>query len=72
MPWQLKAMKDVEACEKLRGVGKQTLIRRYLNGETRSIFYRSLFTEYIDKQSEPRELKHLSTSRKRNQTRFCK
>ena len=26
MPWQLKAMKDVVACDKLRGVGKQTLL----------------------------------------------
>ena len=34
MPWQLEAMKDVGACDKLRGVGKQTLIRRFLNGET--------------------------------------
>ena len=34
MPWQLEAMKDVGACEKLRGVGNQTLIRRYPNGET--------------------------------------
>ena len=34
MPWQLKAMKDVVACDKLRGVGKQTLIRRFPNGET--------------------------------------
>ena len=34
MPWQLKAMKDVVACDKLRGVGKQTLIRGFPNGET--------------------------------------
>ena len=34
MPWQSEAMKDVVACEKLRGGGKQPLIRRYLNGET--------------------------------------
>ena len=34
MPRQLEAMKDVGACDKLRGVGKQTLIRRFLNGET--------------------------------------
>jgi len=34
MPWQLEAMKDVGACEKLRGVGNQTLIRRCPNGET--------------------------------------
>ena len=27
-------MKDVVACDKLRGVGKQTLIRRFPNGAT--------------------------------------
>ena len=35
MPWRLQAMKDVAACEKLRGAGKRALIRRYPNGETR-------------------------------------
>jgi hypothetical protein len=35
MPWRLQAMKDVAACEKLRGAGKQALIRRCPNGETR-------------------------------------
>ena len=34
MPWRLQAKKDVVACDKLRGVGKQTLIRRFPNGET--------------------------------------
>ena len=34
MPWQSEAMKDVIACEKLRGGGNVPLIRRYLNGET--------------------------------------
>ena len=34
MPWQLEAMKDVVVCDKLRGVGKLTLIRRFPNGET--------------------------------------
>src|SRR4026207_2206947 len=34
MPWRLQAMKDVAACEKLRGAGKRALIRRYPNGET--------------------------------------
>ena len=34
MPWQLEAMKDVGACDKVRGVGNQTLIRTFLNGET--------------------------------------
>ena len=35
MPRRQEAMKDVVACEKLRGGGKQPLIRRYPNGETR-------------------------------------
>ena len=34
MPWQSEAMKDVVACDKPRGVGKQTLIRGFPNGET--------------------------------------
>ena len=33
MPWQSEAMKDVIACEKLRGGGKYPVIRRCLNGE---------------------------------------
>ena len=35
MPRRQEAMKDVVACEKPRGVGKQTLIRGCPNGETR-------------------------------------
>jgi len=35
MPWHREATKDVVACDKLREVGKQTLIRRFLNAETR-------------------------------------
>ncbi len=34
MPWQLEAMKDVVTCDKLRGAGKQALIRRFPNGKT--------------------------------------
>ena len=37
MPWQLKATKDVVACDKPRGVSKQTLIRGFPNGETHII-----------------------------------
>ena len=37
MPWQLKAMKDVVACDKFRGGGKQPLIRKFPNGETRPL-----------------------------------
>ena len=40
-------MKDVVACDKLRGVGNQTLIRRSLNGETHLLQDRYLITEYI-------------------------
>jgi hypothetical protein len=35
MPRRQEAMKDVVACEKLRGAGKQALIRGCPNGETR-------------------------------------
>jgi hypothetical protein len=34
MPWHREATKDVGACDKLREVGNQTLIRRSLNEET--------------------------------------
>ena len=34
MPWHREAMKDVGACDKLRGIGKQVLIRRSPNGKT--------------------------------------
>ena len=35
MPWRQQAMKDVVACDKPRGAGKQALIRGCPNGETR-------------------------------------
>ena len=34
MPWRQQAMKDVVACDKPRGAGKQALIRGFPNGET--------------------------------------
>jgi hypothetical protein len=34
MPRRQKAMKDVVACDKPRGAGKQASIRGFLNGET--------------------------------------
>ena len=69
MPWQQEAMKDVVDCDKSRGAVKQALIREFPNGETHSI-YRVSCSEYIAVRGERRELKHLSTCRKRNQTRF--
>jgi hypothetical protein len=69
MPRQLEARKDVGACEKVRGAGKHALILTCPNGETHLLLQVSL-TEYIAAGSEPGELKHLSTRRKRNQPRF--
>ena len=69
MPWQLEAMKDVGACDKVRGVGKQALILTFLNGGTHTTCSVSA-PEYIGCRGERGELKHLSTLRKRNQPRF--
>ena len=69
MPWQPEAMKDAVGSEMPRGVVKHALIRGCPNGETHSV-YRVSCTEYIGVRGERRELKHLSTCRKRNQTRF--
>jgi hypothetical protein len=62
-------MKDVETCEKLRGAGKQALIRRCPNGETR-LLCNHFNLNKIGLKSERGELKHLSNHRKRNQPRF--
>jgi hypothetical protein len=37
MPRRQEAMKDVVACDKLRGAGKQALIRRFPNGGTHCV-----------------------------------
>ncbi len=34
MPWHQEPMKDVDGCDKPRGVAEQTLIRGFPNGET--------------------------------------
>lgn len=47
MPRHGELMKDVVACDKLRGGGKQPLIRRFPNGETQSRKAGLLRTEYI-------------------------
>ena len=61
-------MKDVLICEKFRGADKKALIRKYPNGEIHS-FIRVSYRESIAIGGEPRELKHLSTWRNRNQFR---
>ena len=40
MPRQLEAMKDVGACDKLGGAGKQAVIPRSLNGGTHLLYCR--------------------------------
>ena len=65
MPWLWEAMKDVVSCDKLRGAAHKRNIRRFPNGTTQH-------TEgmLLRKESQPRELKHLSTGRKRKQLWF--
>lgn len=65
MPWQNVPMKDVAACDKLRGGGKQPLIRRFPNGETQCGEAALPCAEYIGTRRAPGEVKHLSTQRKR-------
>ncbi len=52
MPRRQEAMKDVVACEKPRGVGKQTLIRGCPNGETRP--FGPFVSEFIGYESDTR------------------
>ena len=57
MPWHKKTMKDVAACDKLWGGGKQPLIQRFPNGETWPVEDRSsptsLYTSYKATQGKP-------------------
>lgn len=68
MPWHQEAMKGAEGCHKLRGAVNQALIRRCPNGETHLGKPKIFFSEYIGKKSERRELKHLSSARKRKRS----
>ncbi|PKN03121.1 hypothetical protein CVU75_03890 [Candidatus Dependentiae bacterium HGW-Dependentiae-1] len=67
MPWHQEIMKEAEDCQKLRGAVNQALIRRFPNGETRPGKPRTFLPEYIGQGRERRELKHLSSARKRKQ-----
>ena len=68
MPWYREAMKEVEGCHKLRGAANQVLIRRFPNGETHLGKTKISLLEYIEQRSERRELKHLSSARKRKRS----
>ena len=65
MPWYQEAMKEVEGCLKPRRAANQALTRGFLNGVTHWIEDPVSMSEYIGYGSEPRELKHLSSARKR-------
>ena len=65
MARQKTPMKDVAACDKLRGGGKQPLIRRSPNGATQYVEDVLSDAEYIGAGRAPGEVKHLSTQRKR-------
>ncbi len=60
MPRVYEAMKDVVSCDKLWRAAHERYIRRFPNGTT-------WYTEGVSlcKESQPGELKHLSTRRKR-------
>ena len=63
MPWLSEAKKDVTSCDKLRGGANIHYIRRFPNGATRQ----DEDLSFRITESKPRELKHLSTWRKRKQ-----
>ena len=64
MPRLSEAKKDVTSCDKLRGGANIHYIRRFPNGATQQV---EGLLSCSDTRSEPRELKHLSTGRKRKQ-----
>ena len=66
MPRLSEAKKDVISCDKLRGGANSHYIRRFPNGATHSDE-----VGVHRKVSKPRELKHLSTWRKRKQFSDC-
>jgi hypothetical protein len=63
MPWLSEAKKDVTSCDKLRGGANIRYIRRFPNGATHHA--EGVISRVAG--SKPRELKHLSTWRKRKQ-----
>ena len=63
MPRHKEPMKGVAACDKLRGGGKQPLIRGFPNPETGHS--KTMSTLILSRGGEPAEVKHLSKRRKR-------
>jgi hypothetical protein len=72
MPRHQEAMKDVETCEKLRGVGLKRRSVDIRMGKPGGRHGPSSYAEYIGVGGQRGELKHLSTLRKGNQQRLRK
>ena len=67
MPWHEQAMKDVASCEKLRGGASNLRSGDIRMGEPTWCEHQVRCAESIGVPSEPREVNHLSTGRKRKQ-----
>lgn len=68
MPWYQESMKDVVSCDKPR-VGANSLRSVDLRmGEPAPQKSGALLSEFIGRERQLGEVKHLSTPRKRNQT----
>ncbi|PYM63748.1 MAG: hypothetical protein DMD79_07935 [Candidatus Rokuibacteriota bacterium] len=70
MPWRQEAMKGVASCDKPREAASRLRSADARMGEPTRGNARVSTAESIGGGGEPRELKHLSTSRKRKQPRF--
>lgn len=69
MPRHLKAKKDVQACEKHRGAGKERKTCDVRMGEPNAEMHYLIISKVV-MRSEPGEVKHLSNPRKRNQPKL--
>jgi hypothetical protein len=67
MPWRQEAMKGVASCEKPRGAASRPRAADARMGEPPWGNAHGSPAEFIGGRGEPRELKHLSTSRRRQQ-----
>jgi hypothetical protein len=61
-------MKEAEDCRKLWGAVNRAMIQRFPNGETYLRKTWVFLLEFIEQEGERRELKHLSSVRKRKQS----
>ena len=67
MPWRKQAMKDVVSCDKPRGDANSLRSGGVRMGKPNPCEHGLSYREYIAVGSEPGEVNHLSTQRKRKQ-----